>query len=263
MTTDHPPPPSRAFLWCFHRFLEKYLPKNFHTLALLGGCYVDDAPDEPLIVALNHPSWWDPMLGLFLAANCFPDRTFYAPIDADALAKYGMFRKLGFYGVDQHSAAGARSFLRDSRAVLARPGGSIWITPQGRFTDPREHPELEPGIGHLASKLTSGTVLPLAAEYPFWEERLPEALATFGQPIRIADHAGLDKQAWSSLIRERLTVAQRELAAASIARQSERFEPVLRGRADVGGFYDAWRRFRSLATLQKFDPSHSTKLNEP
>lgn len=257
-----PPPPSRSFLWCFHRFLDRYLPRNFHTLALLGGCPGDAAPDEPLIVALNHPSWWDPMLGLFVARHCFAERTFYAPIDAEALANYGMFRKLGFYGVRLDSLSGARQFLTDSRSLLARPGGSIWITPQGRFVDPRERTTLQPGLGHLCATLERGTVLPLAAEYPFWEERLPEALACFGEPIRIAEHSTLDKHEWTDLLSERLTAAQDRLAAASIAREADAFTPLLRGRADVGGFYDWGRRLKSWATLRRFEAAHSDKLND-
>ena len=259
---DGPPSPSDKFLWCFHRFLEKYLPRNFHTIALLDNCAGDLTPDEPLIVALNHPSWWDPLLGLYLAQNCFPDRTFYAPIDADALANYGMFRKLGFFGVRLDSVAGARDFLTDARAVLSRPGGSLWITPQGRFADPRDPAPLQPGLGHLCSKLDRGVVLTLAAEYPFWEERLPEALAAFGRPLRIADHAGLDKAAWTDLITGELQGAASRLADASIARDADAFSPVLRGRADVGGFYDIGRRLSSLVRGRRFQAAHSTKLNE-
>ena len=261
-TSHGPPPPSRKFLWCFHQFLDKYLPRNFHTIALLDGRVPAVDPDAPLVVALNHPSWWDPLLGLYLARNCFPDRTFYSPIDAAALANYGMFRKLGFYGVTLDSLAGARDFLGDSRAILQRPGGSIWITPQGRFADPRDPVKLQPGLGHLLSKLDRGTVLPLAAEYPFWEERLPEALAAFGQPIAIADYPTLDKAGWSERITHDLQATAGRLAEASIARAGERFEPVLRGRADVGGFYDIGRRFKSWLQLRRFNPAHSTKLNK-
>ena len=256
-----PPEPSSTFLWCFHRYLDRMLPKNFHTLSLLGGCQPDLHPDQPLIVALNHPSWWDLLLGLFLCEKCFPERTFYSPMDAAALEKYGMFRKLGVYGVDQSSLSGARQFLRDSRTILSRPGGSIWITPQGRFTDPRDRPPLEPGLGHLVAGLDDGVVLPLAAEYPFWEERRPEGLACFGTPLLIAEHPQLDKHGWTDLIAAEMTAAGDRLAAASIARNADAFEPVLRGRADVGGVYDWGRRVKSRITGREFNAAHGEKLN--
>ena len=262
-SSDTPQVPSKSFLWCFHRYLDRSLPKNFHTLSLLDGCAEDPRPDEPLIIALNHPSWWDLLLGLYLCRQCFPKRTFYSPMDAAALEKYGMFKALGVYGVDQSSLSGARKFLRDSRAILSRPGASIWITPQGRFTDPRDNPELEPGLGHLVAGLASGVVLPLAAEYPFWEERLPEGLACFGDPLVIADHPDLDKHGWTERIHAEMAAASRRLTAASIAREADRFVPVLRGKANVGGFYDLGRRIKSAVTGKSFDPAHGTKLNQP
>ncbi len=41
-------------------------------------------PDGPLIVVLNHPSWWDPLVG-FVLTELFPDRAHYFPMDAHAL----------------------------------------------------------------------------------------------------------------------------------------------------------------------------------
>lgn len=217
-------------------------------------------PDAgPLLVVLNHPSWWDPLMGLLLAKHCTPGRRFRAPIDAAMLARYGVFRKLGFFGVDQ-SAAGLRSFLKTSSAILASEQDALWVTPEGRFADVRDDAELEPGLGHLLAGLDRGTVLTLAAEYPFWEERLPEALAAFGDPIDVADHPGLGKIAWSDLIRRRLRQTQAELAEASIARDAGRFEPVLSGAAGVGGFYDVGRRLKAWSRLQRFRPQHGRKL---
>ena len=259
-----PPKVSPGFAWCFHTYLPKFVRKNFHAVGLLkrGGCPCPDVPAEgPLIVVLNHPSWWDPLMGLLLAKHCFPDRQFRAPIDAAMLAKYRVFAMLGFYGVDQSSAAGARDFLRTSRAICAAEGESIWLTPEGRFADVRDDAELEPGAGHLLSKLGRGTLLPLAAEYPFWEEKRPEALAAFGDPVSIADHAGLSKAAWTELVRARLRQTQAELTAASVARDPAAFEVVLSGEAGVGGFYDLGRRLKSWAGLRRFRPEHGAKFN--
>ena len=69
-------------------------------------------------------------------------------------------------------------------AWLERPDAALGITPEGRFSDPRERPvRLEPGLAHLARRLDRGVFLPLALEYPFWQERTPEALACFGAPV--------------------------------------------------------------------------------
>lgn len=251
----------------FSWFVPKYLGRNFHVVGLLkrhNGCGCVDVPDdEPIIIALNHPSWWDPLIGLLFADHCFDNRQFYAPIDADALANYRIFEKLGFFGVDMNSAAGAKAFLETSRTILASDGASLWMTPEGRFTDVRDDAEFSPGLGHLLSRLDRGIVIPLAAEYTFWEEKLPMALAAFGDPIRVSDHAGLSKDEWTDLIRTQLRSTQAELSEASIARDANAFDSVLTGRVGVGGIYDWGRRLKCWLTGRKYQPHHGKKFNNP
>ena len=257
------PPVSPAFTWCFHQFLPKFVARNFHSVCLLrrpqGPCF--EAPaDGPLIVVLNHPSWWDPLMGLLLARHCTPGRRFRAPIAGAMLRRYAIFAKLGFFGVEK-DRGGLRDFVRTSRAILASDGDALWITPEGRFADVRDDADLEPGVGHLAAGLERGFIVPLAAEYPFWEEKRPEALAAFGDPIDVSRHAGLCKDGWTDLVRRRLRETQAELAAASVARDPAAFEPVLTGEAGVGGFYDLGRRLKSWSRLQRFRPEHGEKLH--
>ena len=168
----------------FTAYATRYLRRHFHSIRLLRATPPAISPTLPLVVFLNHPSWWDPLVSIFLAFRFFPERTPYAPIEARALSRYRFFTRLGFFGVEPGTARGATTFLRAGQAILAQPNVALWITPEGRFTDPRERPvTLRPGIGHLASRLRTGVFLPLALEYSFWEERYPEALAHFGEPI--------------------------------------------------------------------------------
>ena len=109
-------------------------------------------------------------------------RTAYAPIDQAALAQYPLFRKLGFYGIDLGTQKGARQFLAVTCELLQRPTTAIWITPGGRFTDIRTRTGFEPGLAHVAAAVSGVTLLPVAIEYAFWEERTPEALIEFGAP---------------------------------------------------------------------------------
>ena len=44
--------------------------------------------DSPIIAYANHASWWDPIAAMLLQEAFFLKRTFYAPIDADALENY-------------------------------------------------------------------------------------------------------------------------------------------------------------------------------
>lgn len=241
----------------FTRYSQRYLRKSFHAVRLARDGKPVDPQGAPLIVVLNHPSWWDPLMGIVLAGRLFDQRQHYVPFDDSTLGNYGFFRKLGFFGVEQGTVQGAAEFLRTGLAILSRPGTALWITAQGRFADPRQRPlELSPGVGHLARRLGRGVILPLALEYPFWEEKYPEALARFGPPIAIDANTGLSAREWTERIEHELTATMDLLARDAIARNAEAFEVVLGGSAGVGGIYDRWRRFRAWLRGEPFRASH-------
>lgn len=255
------PETSPALLGWFRRYAERYLARHFHAIRLArSGFDPAELPlHRPLVVYLNHPAWWDPLLGLALAFERFGGRRHYAPIDATALARYRLLGRLGFFPVELGTRRGAAGFLATSRAILEDPDAAIWMTPGGRFADPRERPvQLQSGLGHLAAKVPAAIFLPLAVEYPFWEERTPEALARFGKPLD-ASEARLGPGDWTVLLAERLEATQDDLAADAIARDPARFEIVARGKAGVGGAYDAWRRLTARLRGEKFDPRHGRK----
>ena len=261
------PTVSPLLLSMFGRYCEGYLGRHFHAVRLSKGQRPDPVAirDKPLIVYFNHPSWWDPLLCLQLAARLFPDRTHYGPIDANALGKYKFFEKLGFFGVEPGTARGARRFLTVSQEILSRPGTALWIAAEGRFTDPRERPvRLRSGIGHLASKVPKAVLLPLAFEYPFWEERSPEALARFGEEVASGD-ADLDPSDWTPILEERLGSALDSLAGEALARDVARFEVMLGGdgATGVGGVYDTWRRLKARFKGERFRPEHGDEEPVP
>ena len=244
----------------FSAYAERYVRKHFHAVRVLRP--PPPLSSAPLVVFLNHASWWDPMTCLVLRNRFFRQRESFAPIDADALVKYPFFRKLGFFPVEQHSARGAIAFLRGSTEVLARPNAALWLTPQGRFADARERPvQFRSGLAHLADRISTATFLPLAVEYSFWEEKRPEICVSFGEPFLITETAAGTLRADSSALffESRLHAAQEELAAAVIRRDTAEFRVLGRSRGGVGGVYDLWRRAKAVCRGEKFQPEHGLK----
>jgi 1-acyl-sn-glycerol-3-phosphate acyltransferase len=237
------------FLW----YLRGYLRKNFHAVRLTRGSLPPEL-SGPLVVVMNHPSWWDPLVACILT-TLYPKRVAYAPFDATALKKYRIFERLGFFPVEQGSPRGAIDFLHTSLALVEQPGNALWITAQGRFADPRERPVvLKSGVGHLVQRLTSGHVVPLALEYPFWDERYPEALARFGEPLPIT--AGPSAENWLTRITAALEVTQDALRADALTRDPARFETLIGGSVGVGGVYDWWRRWSAWLRGERFSAAH-------
>jgi hypothetical protein len=97
----------------------------------------------------------------------------------------------------------------------------------------------------------------MAVEYPFWNERLPEALVAFGPAIPIAGaaHAATD-EAWTAVLEAALEAAQDRLAEAAMSRDPARFTTLISGRVGVGFAYDTVRRARAWLRGERFDASH-------
>ena len=246
----------------FDFYLQRYIPRHFHAVALSQTDYAKSIADsEPLVVYLNHASWWDPLMALVICKRFFPKRQLHAPIDAIAVQKYPFMQRLGFFPVEQDRLRGAGEFLKTARLILDTPNTSVWLTPEGQFTDPRRRDlAFQPGLAHLASKLKRGVIVPLAMEYTFWEERLPEALGRFGEPIVVQDHNVGSKEAWGHLLEERLRGTQRELETLALARESESFQMIFSGKSGVSWGYDTMRAIISMLTGHRIASSHSDKL---
>ncbi|WP_051092971.1 lysophospholipid acyltransferase family protein [Methylobacterium sp. 77] len=242
-------------------YFDRFLRRHMNALRLARWGVPDVAGHSgPIVVTLNHPAWWDAAVVILLAGRLFPDRTSHAPFEAEALAKYAVFSRIGAFAVDLASARGAAQFLRQSRAILGAPGQMLWITAQGRFVDVRTRPlDLRGGVARLPEIAPDALFVPLALDYAFWEERGAEAFAAFGTPVRGADLLALPRPERLARMEADLTATLDRLSADVIAREPGRFTILTAGGKGVGGIYDGWRRMRAVLTGRRFDPAHRSE----
>ena len=252
----------------FRRIVRGYFRRHFHAVRVSHASRFSEwsAPDSgPLLVYANHSSWWDPMVCFLLADKLMRGRRHYAPMDADALERYRILKQVGIFPVQVDSPRGAVQFLRRGEAILSA-GGVLWVTPQGRFADPRERPlRFKPGLAALAARVARSqrrcAVLPLAIEFPFWDERLPEALLHFGKVVDV--EPGESAGAVELRLIAALEGAMEELREFAMARDPRRFEVLRRGTLGIGGFYGLGKRLWALLTRQPYRPEHTSTTREP
>jgi 1-acyl-sn-glycerol-3-phosphate acyltransferase len=261
---------SAGWMTVFAAYSRRYVRRHFHAVRLLKSGPALQELALPLVIYLNHAAWWDPLVCLLLAREFLGDRTSFAPIDSAMLDRYGFFRHLGFFGVEQTTSRGALTFLRTSHAILASSGNALWLTPQGRFMDVRERPlRLQEGLGALAEREPGAVFVPLAIEYTFWTEPRPEILVAFGEPIVPRTETARTEVKWTRVFTEALEAAQDELAARSCRRDAGEWLMLNRGTSGVNSIYDAWRRVRARLRGAKFAPdelrvcAHSRRALRP
>lgn len=199
---------------------------------------------------------------LVLKAHRFPERQAFTPIDAAALERYGILRRVGFFPVEQRTARGAVQLLRTATAILRSPQNLLAITPQSRFADVRERPvKFEGGLGLLATRVDDAVFVPFAAEYVFWEERLPEILVRFGDALVVKSKTASIKTSaeWTKVFESKMQENQDALAAEVKRRDPQDFQIVLSGGAGQGGIYDWWRSVVARLRGKSFQREHGQK----
>jgi hypothetical protein len=230
----------------FSFYLRWYVPRHFHALRLAHAArFLDGADsDAPVIVALNHPSWWDPLTCILTSRFLLPRHFHYAPMDAAEVSRYRILAHMGLFPVDKGSPRGAAQFLRAAQEILSRPRSLLWVTPQGEFTDARQRPVVfRPGLSALVARLPRATVIPLAIEYTYWNQRLPEILVNAGMPQHFRGQANSD--AIDAQLTAALAATQDELAALAHLRDASLFDTVLQGADGTGNLYGPWQRLRA------------------
>ena len=253
-----PPVISQPLLRLFTWYSRRYLRRHFHSLRVSPVGLPPAKLQRPTVIYSNHASWWDPLVGLILRGEFLAGQKLFAPMDATALERYGFFKRLGAFGVEQGTRRGAAQFLRTAQSILQQQDNVLWLTPQSRFADARERPvRLKQGIGYLPKLAERVCFTPVAIDYVFWEERLPEILVRFGQPYEasIAD-GSVSSQVWTEFFAGRLAQTQDALAADAQRRDAGRFRCLLRGGAGVGGVYDRWHAFKAGLRGEKIQLEH-------
>ncbi|HEY0757727.1 MAG TPA: 1-acyl-sn-glycerol-3-phosphate acyltransferase [Acidisarcina sp.] len=253
-------PPSPRLLALFRMYVRVYLRRHFHALRIAHRerCPqpASGHPAAPLILYINHPSWWDPLTSLIVATSLLPASEHYGPMDSAALAHYSFFRRLGMFPVEAGTPRGAAQFLRSSVAALSR-GGVLWVPPEGAFTDVRTRPlHFKPGLGALISRLPHAVLLPVAFEYTFWQERLPEILVNIGHPL--AFESGHTPEEANTRLKAAMARTLDELATLSTARNPAAFHTLLSGAAGVAGVYNTWQRMRAKLRGEVYRPEHGS-----
>ena len=255
-------PPSAAVGRLLDIYVSRYLHRHFHRVRLQGALPVADLPcDRPLLVLMTHFSWWDVLVGYWLARRVLGIES-YAPMDEAQLRRYRILTRLGIYSIDRHSIAGLRAFHHYT-AELLRPGRAVWLTPQGAIAPSRRRPlGFLPGVGHLVRRVAPVTVLPVAVVYEFLEEPRPEVFIRVGLP-RLVERAAEPAAAIARGLEGDLTRELDALQDALDRRALGPFAVCLEGRTGVSRVYDPVRRVRAWWTGRPDPPRHGDVVSDP
>ena len=178
-------------MWYVTRYM---FPSHFHNIFMGEDSLAAIQQHKgPLVILVNHPTWWDPLICLHIAHALLPHRKHFAAIDKKMLDRYKVFKQLGFFGVESHSFSGARNFLEVGDQLLSQNDATIWITPQGVMTDNRAEIKFLPGVSTFLNHQQNISCVTLGIEYAYWFESTQEVLTQFGSLHSISPKVSIEE----------------------------------------------------------------------
>ncbi len=198
----------------------------------------------PLIVYLNHSSWWDGYL-MYVIHRVVLRGQFDAHLlmEEKQLRRYRFFRWSGAFSVNRddpedawRSQAYAAALLRGGR----RPR-LLFIFPQGKIVPNDRRPLVTyPGIARIIAQAGDVNLCPVALRYELLGRQFPEAFIRIGPYYRAANPS--DIEGALADITSRLTEACDALREDVLALRYDRFQPLLRGRRGIDELFDGFLR---------------------
>ena len=242
----------------FRHYTQHYLQRSFHAIHLLGepAVFRDDG-STPLVVCLNHSSWWDVLVPFYLERLLF-GWDIYGVMDARQLDRYRIFAHMGMIGVDRTSLAGTREFLATCQTLLKGQRRALWLTPQGEMISNYRRPlTFQPGLGHVAVRLERFYLIYVTLHYEFWNERLPEAFVSIS-PARLVtvETDVLNPRQFVRQAEQTMQIQLDTLLAAAECRDPAEFRPLLRGTAGVSFVYDLFRSLQARCRGEQLAQEH-------
>jgi 1-acyl-sn-glycerol-3-phosphate acyltransferase len=218
----------------------RLLAKEFARVWLGGTAWPET--HAPTIAVLNHSSWWDPLVALFLSRYLFR-RDAYGIMQGEQLLRYPFFRRIGYFGATGTGLQDVRALLAYATSTLrSGPRRTLWITPQGALLPARASLVFRSGAAHLARAVPEALVVPVALRYEFRAEQHPECFVRTGEPVRSLNQEPprVLSQRLEQAVRQELATLDREL----LGPVESRYDSVLHGRTSLSQVYDrTWGRW--------------------
>ena len=216
--------PARKSAWferAFAAYNRNLIARRFEGLRVAGASNLRERPhDAPLILYVNHSSWWDGLIVFQIGRACRLDQ--YALMEEKQLRVYPLFRWIGAFSIVRERAREAAESVDYAAGLLRGTARALWIFPQGE-TLPNDVRPLQffNGVAHIIKRAGGADAAPVALRYEFLDDFKPAAFARVGAVQRIDVGENFNAKLITPALAERLTMTLDQVRA-----------DVLRGRLD-------------------------------
>jgi 1-acyl-sn-glycerol-3-phosphate acyltransferase len=227
--------------WLFAR---RSLARSFSRVWLQQHGPLPEPRGGPLLLYLNHSSWWDGYLMYVIHRVVLQGRfDVHLLMEEKQLRAYRFFTWSGAFSINRQDPEDSRRAQQYAANLLGggRRPRALFIFPQGKIVPADRRPLVTyPGIARIVALAGPLTLCPVALRYEFLGQQWAHAFIRMGPAHRATDPS--DVEGTLADVTARLTAVCDALRDDVLELRLERFRPLLRGRRGVDQRFDAFRR---------------------
>lgn len=183
--TSKTPESSHTAFKLFDAVFDPWMGRRLHDIRI----HVSAPPPEsgPVLLCLNHVSWWDGFLARRLARTLRPGAPLFTVMLEREIRPRPWLRRLGAIGLEPGSAASLKSVLRQLADVGKRhPDAVVSFFPQGKIWPSSRRPlGFKRGIEAAYKALGAQALLPVGIHLEPGRHPSPTAYVLAGAPVQL------------------------------------------------------------------------------
>ena len=189
IAAEHNHPIWRA-IW--HFYIKMAIQRRFYSIRVKHPEHFElRNKDAACIFYAQHTCWWDGLIGYCLYWFLFKEKT---NMMIEDLLSFPLLRYVGGFSIDKKSPKSILRSMKYAVDFMKNEKISLWMFPQGVIKPPNHRPlELQKGLAYLAEKTGKVNLIPIAMQYPFLRQGLPEVMVDIGKPIIVDGEIDKDK----------------------------------------------------------------------
>lgn len=172
---------SSFFIWFFDHYTHWSLKRRFEQVWVKQEYF--PTHDSRTVYYLNHNSWWDGLLPLYLNQNFFHQKA-RALMEDKQMRQYTFFSKMGAFSINLEDPKATVSSLRYAVKSLKRENACLFIYPEGTITPASDStPDFKDGLAWIYSKTQEVDFVPIQIYSHTMRSSKPELYLSIGSSV--------------------------------------------------------------------------------
>jgi chlorobactene lauroyltransferase len=213
----------------FAVYNKNLLKRRFHSFNVEGlGFLANLNKTLPLIIYVNHSSWWDGLLVFHILQNF--NFVSFVMMEEKHLLKYSFFRRLGAFSVDRDNPRDAIKSIEYISEILNNNNACVLVIfPQGKLAHNDKRPfYFYNGISRIVEKIKNCQLASLSIRIEHLKEFKPQIFVKIEEPEKIEVNSMFMSKLFTKHLSDKMTFCLDHLKNDIVNNQTQKYQDILK-----------------------------------